>query len=95
MNETKITGGKISYGLTRSRKQYESDRADVEVNFTVAEGDSEGPILDKSCASAMRRVHEMLGLPLPKFLQAQTPASAAPGGTTAAPTGAASLFGDK
>jgi hypothetical protein len=89
MNETKITGGKISYGLTRSRKQYESDRADVEVSFTVAEGDSEGPILDKSVASAMRRVHEILGLPLPKFLEPQTAAAAAP-----KPAGAASLFGD-
>lgn len=65
MNETKITGGKVSYGLTRSRKQYESDRADVEVSFTVADGDTETAILDKSCASAMRRVHEMLGIPLP------------------------------
>jgi hypothetical protein len=89
VNETKITGGKISYGLTRSRKQYESDRADVEVTFTVAEGDSEGPILDKSCASAMRRVHEMLGLPLPEFLKSKTPASSTP-----KPAGAASLFGD-
>ncbi len=89
MNETKIIGGKIGYGLTRSRKQYESDRADVEVSFTVAEGDSEGPIFDKACASAMRRVHEMLGVPLPKFLEPATPASAAPKSA-----GAASLFGD-
>ena len=66
MNETKITGGKISYGLTRSRKPYESDRADVEVTFTVAEGDTEEKILDKSIASAMRRVHEMLAIPLPQ-----------------------------
>ena len=90
MNETKITSGKISYGLTRSRKQYESDRADVEVSFTVAEGDTEGPILDKACASAMRRVHEMLSLPLPAMIE--------PLGSTAhrpkSPTGAASLFGD-
>lgn len=92
MNETKITGGKISYGLTRSRKQYESDRADVEVSFTVAEGDGETAILDKACASAMRRVHEMLGLPLPALLakvpetiqSVQQPKAA----------GAASLFGD-
>lgn len=90
MNETKITGGKISYGLTRSRKQYESDRADVEVSFTVAEGDGEGAILDKACASAMRRVHEMLGLPLPKALPVEPRQTTA----TPGPTGAASLFGD-
>lgn len=91
MNETKITGGRISYGLTRSRKQYESDRADVEVSFTVAEGDGETAILDKACASAMRRVHEMLGLPLPKWLEAKTNpvANEAP-----KPAGAASLFGN-
>lgn len=86
MNETKITGGKVSYGLTRSRKQYESDRADVEVTFTVAEGDSEGPILDKSVASAMRRVHEMLGLPPPKPAHPINPPELAK---------AASLFGDQ
>lgn len=87
MNETKITGGKISYGLTRSRKQYESDRADVEVSFTVAEGDGETAILDKACASAMRRVHEMLGLPASKTEPRQT--TATPG-----PTSAGNLFGD-
>jgi hypothetical protein len=92
MNETKITGGKISYGLTRSRKQYESDRADVEVSFTVAEGDSEGPILDKSIASAMRRVHEMLSLPLPALL-AKVPETVQPAGQPKS-AGAASLFGD-
>ena len=88
MNETKITGGKVSYGLTRSRKQYESDRADVEVTFTVAEGDTETEILDKSCASAMRRVHEMLGLPLPAKLQEQTPKTDPPKAG-----GAGGLFG--
>lgn len=78
MNETKITGGKISYGLTRSRKQYESDRADVEVTFTVAEGDTEERILDKSIASAIRHVHKMLALPLPAFVENQTPVKAKP-----------------
>jgi hypothetical protein len=87
MNETKITGGKVSYGLTRSRKQYESDRADVEVSFTVADGDFEGPILDKSCASAMRRVHEMLGLPAPRATEPKT----SPATVKSDPGG---LFGD-
>lgn len=96
MNETKITGGRISYGLTRSRKQYESDRADVEVSFTVAEGDGETAILDKACASAMRKVHEMLGLPLPKASTTPTLESGgvASASSTLKPAGAASLFGD-
>lgn len=60
--QTKITGGKVCFGLTICPKQYESKRADAEINFTVAEGDTYEAIFDKATNIAIRRVREMLEL---------------------------------
>ena len=77
--QTKITGGKISYGQTICPKQYESKRADVEVSFSVNENDDYQAIFDKSCNAAMQRVEEMLKLkPISKPAPAATKATETP-----------------
>lgn len=64
--ETKITGGRVLYGLTLSPKQYESKRADVELTFSVAEDDSYEEVFDRASAAVVRRVKEILDKPAPE-----------------------------
>ena len=69
---TKITGGKVTFGLTLCPKQYESKRADVEMSFSVAEGDDYSAIFDRASRAAVNRVRELVGLeklPVPKAEQ--------------------------
>ena len=61
--QSKIIGGKVTFGLTVCPKQYESKRVDVEMNFTVKEDDSYEKIFDKACFAAVNRAREMVGLP--------------------------------
>ncbi len=61
--QSKIIGGKVTFGLTVCPKQYESKRVDVEMNFTVKEDDSYERIIDKACFAAVNRAREMVGLP--------------------------------
>lgn len=63
--QTKITGGKVTFGLTVCPKQYESKRTDVELSFSVSEGDDYQKIFDKACNAAMIRCREMVGLQAP------------------------------
>ena len=60
---TKITGGKVTYGLTLCPKQYESKRADVELTFTVGEGDSYDEVFDKASRAVVNRVRVLVDLP--------------------------------
>ena len=60
---TKITGGKVTFGLTVCPKQYESKRADVELTFTVAEGDSYDEVFDKASRAVVNRVRVLVDLP--------------------------------
>lgn len=62
--QSKIIGGKVTFGLTACPKQYESKRVDVEMNFTVKEDDSYEKIFDKACFAAVNRAREMVGLPI-------------------------------
>lgn len=66
MTDSKITGGKITYGLTVCPKQFESKRVDVEMSFTVREDDSYERIFDKACVAAVNRCRELIGLPIQK-----------------------------
>lgn len=61
-SQTKITGGKVSFGLTVCPKQYESKRVDVEFSFTVKEDDTYEAIFDRACVAAMKKAGEMVGL---------------------------------
>ena len=63
MEQTKITGGKITYGLTLCPKQYESKRADVELTFTVGEADSYEETFDKASRAVVNRVRVLVDLP--------------------------------
>ena len=85
---TKITGGKVTYGLTLCPKQYESKRADVELTFTVGEGDSYDEVFDKASRAVVNRVRVLVDLP--KLAEPTTPKPAA---KTDAPK-TESLFGD-
>ena len=60
---TKITGGKVTFGLTVCPKQYESKRADVELTFTVGEGDSYDEVFDKASRAVVNRVRVLVDLP--------------------------------
>ena len=84
---TKITGGKVTYGLTLCPKQYESKRADVELTFTVGEQDSYDEVFDKASRAVINRVRVILDLP--KLVES----AAKPAAKTEAPK-SDSLFGD-
>ena len=84
---TKITGGKVTYGLTLCPKQYESKRADVELTFTVGEQDSYDEVFDKASRAVINRVRVILDLP--KLVES----AAKPAAKTEAPK-SESLFGD-
>lgn len=64
MSATKITGGKVTYGLTVCPKQYESKRADVELVFGVGEDDSYEEIFDKASRAVINRARQMCDLPV-------------------------------
>jgi hypothetical protein len=87
---TKITGGKVTFGLTVCPKQYESKRADVELTFTVGEGDSYDEVFDKASRAVVNRVRVLVDLPKLAEPVAKAPVSAA---KTDAPK-TESLFGD-
>lgn len=61
--QTKITGGRVMFHLTIAPKQYESKRAEVELTFTVAEGDDYAAIFGKSCTAVVKRCRDLVGLP--------------------------------
>lgn len=63
MSATKITGGKVTYGLTVCPKQYESKRADVELVFGVGEDDDYEAIFDKASRAVINRARQMCDLP--------------------------------
>ena len=84
---TKITGGKVTYGLTLCPKQYESKRADVELTFTVGEQDSYDEVFDKASRAVINRVRVILDLP--NLVES----AAKPAAKTEAPK-SESLFGD-
>ncbi len=54
-----ITGGKVSYGRTVKTGDYENKRIDVEMTFSVAEGEDYGHIFDLVSRQVARRVEEM------------------------------------
>lgn len=57
-----ITRGKVSFGRTVQPQQYESKRADVELEFVLAEGEDLGDTLDDVGEIAKEQVLQMVGL---------------------------------
>lgn len=59
---SQITGGKVTYGRTVQPAQYESKRADIELTFTLAEGERLGDTLEAVGKIVKDKVLEMVGL---------------------------------
>lgn len=82
-----ISGGEVTYGRTVKTGDYENKRVDVKLTFGVDEGEDVEAILTKVSITAVRKAHEMLGIPAPAAATAAVaPKSAA---TTAKATEAA------
>jgi hypothetical protein len=84
---TKITGGKVTFGLTLCPKQYESKRADVELTFTVGEQDSYDEVFDKASRAVVNRARVLVDLP-------KLPETAAKPAAKPDPPKTESVFGD-
>lgn len=57
-----ITGGKVSFSRSVQPAQYETKRADVELSFVLAEGETLADALDQVAALAKGKGLEMVGL---------------------------------
>ncbi len=73
--QTKITGGKVTYGLTVCPKQYESKRADVELTFTVGPDDDYEQVFKKASQAVVNRVRVLCDLPEIGKLKSETVAA--------------------
>lgn len=60
-----IMGGKVTYARTVQPAQYESKKAEVEISFTLSDGEEMGDSLDRAGNWAMDKCHEMIGLKKP------------------------------
>lgn len=64
---TQITGGRVVYGRTVQPAQFESKRSEVELTFSVEDGNFDEAALDKVIETAITKAHEMVGVaPAPK-----------------------------
>jgi hypothetical protein len=57
-----ITAGKISFARSVQPAQYETKKAEVELSFSLAEGEELGAWLDDVAAKAQAKALEMIGL---------------------------------
>lgn len=57
-----IMGGKVTYARTVQPAQYESKKAEVEISFTLSDGEEMGDSLDRAGNWAMQKCHEMVGI---------------------------------
>lgn len=60
-----IMGGKVTYARTVQPAQYESKKAEVEISFTLSDGEEMGDSLDRAGNWAMQKCHEMVGITKP------------------------------
>lgn len=75
-----ITGGKVTFGRSVQPAQYETKKAEVEIAFTLSEGEALGATLDTAGSLAQSKALELVGL---KPAGAQPPAAKAPERTKA------------
>jgi hypothetical protein len=59
---TQITGGKVVYGRTVQPAQYESKKSEVELTFSVEDGQYDEKALDAIIQTAITKAHEMVGV---------------------------------
>jgi anti-sigma28 factor (negative regulator of flagellin synthesis) len=64
-NMAHISGGEVTYGRTMKTGDYENKRVDVKLTFGVDDGEDVEAILTKVSITAVRKAHEMLGIPAP------------------------------
>lgn len=57
-----ITGGKVTYLRSVQPAQYETKKCEVEIAFTLGEGETLSNQLDIAAKAAMDKVHEVVGL---------------------------------
>jgi len=57
-----ITGGKVTFGRSVQPAQYETKKAEVEITFTLAEGEALGDTLNHAASVAQDKALEMVGL---------------------------------
>jgi hypothetical protein len=57
-----ITGGKVTFGRSVQPAQYETKKAEVEISFTLAEGEALEGKLDYAAEMARSKALEMIGL---------------------------------
>lgn len=57
-----ITAGRVVYGRKIVPAQYESKDAQVEIAFTIADGEELGDTLDRAAVIAQKKVLQLLGL---------------------------------
>ena len=84
-----ISGGKVTYGRTIKTGDFENKRLDIELAFSVGEGEDFKGMFDLTCRQVLRRFNEMAGtkFDIPDFGDAEeAPAApAAPQAKTEAP----------
>lgn len=64
-----ITGGRVIFARSVQPAQYETKKAEVEITFTLAEGEELGTTLDRAAEVAQAKALEMVGLQKPKTIQ--------------------------
>lgn len=74
-----IMGGKVTYARTVQPAQYESKKAEVEISFTLSDGEEMGDSLDRAGNWAMTKCHEMVGITKPTHATEKTMAAIADG----------------
>lgn len=82
----KISNGSVKFGRTLKTGDFENKRADVELAFTVDEGEDYIPILEGAAREAHQRVHQMLGIKLAPAEKTEPVASAAKASVPETPT---------
>lgn len=61
-----ITGGRVVFARSVQPAQYETKKAEVEITFTLAEGEELGTTLDRAGEVAQAKALELVGLQKPK-----------------------------
>lgn len=87
---SQITNGKVSFGRTVKTGDYENKRVDVEIAFSVGEGEDHTSILEQAGALAVGKAHELLGLKTAGSVPAQQPPVTSAPERPASPPAAAS-----
>ena len=59
---SQITKGRVTYGRTIQPAQYESKKAEVEIEFVIGEGEEVGEWLDRAGQMAQDKAHELVGI---------------------------------